>query len=301
MTIRGPVAVTGAGGRLGRALVAGFEARDTPVLPWTRPDHDLDDPTAARRLLERDRPGLVIHPAAWTDVDGCARQPELATRRNADAVAELAAACRLGGADLVLVSTNEVFDGVRTDGRGYAEGDEARPINPYGASKLAGEEAVRKELGDGSGPAGNRPRAWIVRTAWLYGPPGNDFPSRILAAASRIAAGGSLPVVADETGSPTFTTDLADAIIRLVEVAPAGTYHLVNGGAASRADWASRTLQACASEVSVRPISSREYTRASTPPSWAVLDGSKAAGLGVPLRSWETAFADYVPGLCAPR
>ncbi len=141
------VAVTGAGGRLGRALMSAL--RDAPFtgplgpLAWSRPTYDIDDPEAAARCIRQMAPEVVVHAAAWTDVDGCAREPERAMRRNAMAVAELAEACVRAGTDLVLVSTNEVFDGRRTDGRGYAPGDRPRPNNPYGSSKLAGETAAQ--------------------------------------------------------------------------------------------------------------------------------------------------------------
>ncbi len=172
------VAVTGAGGRLGRALLGALA--DAPFtglagpLAWGRPDYDLDDPGAAERLVARDRPEVVVHAAAWTDVDGCARDPDLAMARNGTATGRLARACAAAGVDLVVVSTNEVFDGRRTDGRGYRPDDPTAPANPYGASKLAGELAARDAYaalpGGGSGLGG--PALAIVRTAWLYGPPG---------------------------------------------------------------------------------------------------------------------------------
>lgn len=178
------VAVTGAAGRLGRALVTALaEAPFTGLagpIAWTRADFDLDRPADFVALLQRDRPEAVIHSAAWTDVDGCARDPDLARSRNADASGELARACAAAGVDLIAVSTNEVFDGRRTDGRGYRPADEPAPINPYGASKLAGErQAVAAWERAAGGSLG------IVRSAWLYGPPGNDFPTKILAAADR--------------------------------------------------------------------------------------------------------------------
>jgi dTDP-4-dehydrorhamnose reductase len=274
------IAVTGRGGRLGRALL---DVPGRALLAWGRPDFDLDRPASFASLLDRDRPGLVIHAAAMTDVDDCARHPELALRRNGEAVGVLAEACRARGAGLVLISTNEVFDGERTDGRGYAEGDAPRPRNPYGASKLAGEEAARSSF-DG------RPGLWIVRTAWLFGPPGRDFPDKVVAAADRLPAGQALPVVADEVGSPTYTRDLAAAILRLVEGSPGGVFHLVNEGRASRLEWAARVLARERPGRPVRAISRNEFERASDPPAWAVLDASLAAGVtGRSLRPWQEA------------
>jgi len=307
------VAVTGAGGRLGRALLAALE--DAPFtgplgpIAWDLPDHDLDDPASPERLVRRDRPDAVVHTAAWTDVDGCAGDPALALRRNGDAVGDLAAVCVRAGADLVYISTNEVFDGRRTDGRGYGPADEPRPINPYGASKHAGEvaaqEAFLREGGGvaaraGSAPAG--PQLAIVRTAWLYGPPGNDFPAKILAAADRAAAAGEpLRVVGDETGSPTFAPDLADAIVELLAAgAFAGVHHVVNAGAATRAAWAHAVLAAARLQVDVEEIALSSWSRRSAVPAWAVLAPTPLPS-GEPMRPWEAAFAEYVPHLLRGR
>jgi dTDP-4-dehydrorhamnose reductase len=288
--IAGPVAITGARGRLGRALVGALISGGVEVRQWSRPEYDLDETSAADRLLEGDNPAMVIHCAAWTDVDGCARDPALARRRNTEAVAELAASCRSSGISLVLISTNEVFDGRRTDGAGYAVDDATIPINEYGASKLAGENAARSAYLDAVAE-----KLWVVRTSWLYGPPGADFPHKILAAANRLSAGESLRVVADEFGSPTYTEDLASAVLALLSGdTPGGTYHLVNGGHTSRAGWAERILAAERLAVPIDRISQRDFQRASSPPAWGVLDASLAASLGVALRPWEEAVDDYM-------
>ena len=242
----GPLAVTGASGRLGRAILRSARRAGITTMAWDRPQYDLDRPDAAVPLLRRDQPSLVIGSAAMTDVDGCARQPDLAMRRNASAVAELAGACADQGVGFVLVSTNEVFDGERQDGRPYTELDTPRPRNPYGASKFAGEEAARAAY---DGAAG----LWIVRTAWLYGPPGNDFPAKIEAASDRLEPGTPLPVVADEFGSPTYVEDLAAGIIDLVRNCDGGLFHLVNPGSVSRLEWAERVLRAHRPYVKIYP------------------------------------------------
>ena len=147
------VAVTGARGRLGSALVEALGAAPFtgPMGPiaWSRPELDLDTLTeaSATALIDRDRPEVVIHAAAWTDVDGCARDPQLALRRNATATRALADACVGRGVDLILISTNEVFDGRRTDGEGYAPDDPPNPINAYGASKAEAERLAREAIG----------------------------------------------------------------------------------------------------------------------------------------------------------
>lgn len=293
----GSVAITGAAGRLGSALVPAFDAARWDVHRWSRPAYDLDDPASAARCLGADRVDLVIHCAAWTDVDGAARDPALAMRRNATAVGELAEACARQGASLVVVSTNEVFDGRRTDGRGYSEADPPAPGNAYGASKLAGEEAAREAFGSSNSNA----KLWIIRTAWLYGPPGNDFPTKIVAAADRLPAGERLKVVTDEVGSPTYAPDLAAALVSLVEVAASGTYHLANAGRASRADWARAVLDGCGRDREIEPIRQAEFKRPSLPPAWAVLDTAAAGRVGISLRPWQAALADYLPALCAAR
>jgi dTDP-4-dehydrorhamnose reductase len=299
------VAVTGANGRLGRALIEALEEAPFtgPMGPiaWPRADVDLDVITEApvARLINRDRPEVVIHAAAWTDVDGCARDPDTATRRNAGATAAIARACAAAGLDLVTISTNEVFDGRRTDGAGYAADDERSPANPYGASKAAGERAAwdaYAEARDG--------RLEIARPAWLHGPPGNDFPEKVARAALRVkAAGEPLRVVGDEIGTPTYTRDVADAIVELLWedalTAPGenrAIHHLVNGGRASRADWAREILRATGIDVPIEEVPASTWQRASTPPRWAVLEPTPLP-TGEPMRHWREAFADAVPAL----
>lgn len=343
------VAVTGAGGRLGSALVGALTrqkplSRAVSVEAWSRPALDLDRPETLARLVEARRPDLVLHTAAWTDVDGCARDPEAALRRNGEATRVLARACREAGADLLYVSTNEVFDGRRTDRRPYAEDDPTSPANPYGESKLAGEEAVlgtfareagaqlsaraplsadAREADEPGVGAASVPQGWVVRTAWLYGPPGDDFPAKILRAAVRADAaaregtnaaasadaatkadsavraktGGSrLRLVADEVGSPTRAADLAVGIVDLVRARPqTGIFHLVNAGRASRAEWAEEVLRGVGLRVPTERVPASTWERASTPPRWGVLATGRAAQLGIMLRDWRSALFDELP------
>ena len=295
------VAVSGAGGRLGRAVVGALEEApfSGPFGPiaWSRAIFDLDAPAVAGALLDRDRPEVVVHCAAWTDVDGCAREPERAMARNGTATGVLARAAAERGIDLIVVSTNEVFDGRRTDGVGYGPDDPTNPINPYGASKLAGEEAAREAYAGSVGAV-----LGIARTAWLYGPPGNDFPTKILAAADRAAATADpLRLVADETGSPSYTHDVAEAIAELIgSAAVRGTHHLVNGGRASRAEWARELLRQAAVAVRSEDVPGATWPRASSPPAWGVL-APTALPSGEPLRSWQAALADYLPTLIRQR
>jgi dTDP-4-dehydrorhamnose reductase len=304
------VAVTGSAGRLGRALIRALEEAPFtgPMGPiaWSRPAFDLDTLTeeTVGALIARDRPEVVVHAAAWTDVDGCASDPALATRRNGEAAGIVARACAARGVELVHVSTNEVFDGRRTDGRGYAPDDAVNPINPYGESKRLGEVLARAAFEGDAAVVTGTARLAIVRTSWLHGPPGNDFPAKIAAAALRArAAGEPLRVVADEVGCPTYTPDLAEAIAELLGAdelaapgARIGVHHLVNAGIASRADWAREVLRAARIDVPVTDVPGSTWQRASVPPAWAVLAPTPLPS-GEPMRGWREAFADAVPAL----
>jgi len=309
------VAVTGAGGRLGSSLVGQLTDSGAvgEVLAWDVPVHNLDDPVSARRLVTLHRPDAVIHAAAWTDVDGCARDPELALRRNGTATGEMAQACAETGTALVVVSTNEVFDGLRTDGLPYRPTDRPNPSNPYGAAKLAGENAARAAFGAtwegfaaaaGEGEtaslvASAAPALAIVRTAWLFGLPGLDFPQKILTAAEKArAAGGTLSLVSDEIGCPTYATDLAVAIVALIAEwgrpggrSLAGIHHIVNSGHASRAAWAREILRLVGNDVATTDVPMTTWPRPSTPPAWGVLQPTPLPG--GPLRSWQDAAAEY--------
>ncbi len=212
-------------------------------------------------------------------------------RRNGTATGVLAQACAERGVDLVVVSTNEVFDGARIDGRSYAADDVPDPANPYGASKLAGERAAVDAFG-GHGVVG------IARTAWLFGPPGPDFPRRILDAAERAVANGEpLRVVDDEWGTPTYAADVAEAICELLaDDAHGGLHHLVNGGVATRAEWAADVLDRMGVVVALERVPSSTWTRASTAPRWGVLAPTPLPS-GEPMRPWPQAMADYAPML----
>jgi dTDP-4-dehydrorhamnose reductase len=292
------VAVTGSTGRLGSALVtalgeAPFTGPRGP-LAWTRAELDLDAPDGVTAALDRDKPEVVVHAAAWTDVDGCAREPDVAQRRNGDATGVLAAACAARGVELLFVSTNEVFAGDR-DGRvGYAPTDPTEPPNAYGRSKLAGELAATAAFER----AGRTGRIGIARTAWLFGPPGRDFPHKILDAAAKAQAeGGPLRVVGDEWGTPTYAADVADAIVELLGAdALAGVHHLVNGEIATRATWAEDILGRLGVRAAVESVPGTTWTRASVPPRWGVLAATPLPG-GEPMRSWRAAMADYAPVL----
>lgn len=280
------IAVTGAGGRLGRAITAALAASPAHVvIPWSRDAFDLDQPDRIGALLDGERPDRVIHAAAWTDVDGCARDPELALARNGGATGALASACAGRGVALTVVSTNEVFDGRRTDGLGYASTDDTDAANPYGRSKLEGERQAAAAFADAP------ERLAIVRTAWLFGAGKPDFPARIAAVAHNAKAEGkALRVVSDEIGTPTFVRDLATVVIRTAELELAGPLHVINTGIVSRADWARDVLERLQIHVEIEDITLDDYVRASRPPRWGVLEPTPIDG--APMRHWRAAMAE---------
>jgi dTDP-4-dehydrorhamnose reductase len=279
------IAVTGANGRLGKALLR--ELADTAeVIPLigesgTEGIHlDISRYDEVAALLGRLRPDVVIHTAAWTDVDGCARDPLRAMRINGLGAQYVAAASASAGALMVHISTNEVFSG--SSGHAWQEYDRTAPINPYAYSKWAAEQAIVRV----------NPRHMIVRTAWLFAHGGRNFVQTILNAA---LAGRALRVVCDEVSNPTYTDDLAAAIVRLLKTDCPGTYHLVNDGWASRYEFARAILDlAGLSQTPIERISMKEWQRPSTPPAFAPLANIAAANLGVVLRPWRDALAEFL-------
>jgi dTDP-4-dehydrorhamnose reductase len=279
--------MTGADGQLGRALQAALAGHE--VVATDRDTVDVSDYRALAGAIEQARPDAVAHLAALTDVDGCARDPDLALRINALGTRNVALACQAGERPLLYVSTNEVFDGQsRTP---YYEWDPPRPINAYGYSKWAGEESVK---------ALSR-RFYIVRTAWLFGPGGANFVHRVLAQAR---AGGRLRVVWDEVANPTYVPDLAAALAALLAGHARGAYgiyHLVNAGACSRYDLARRALDLSGlGDRPIEPIRQADYPRASRPPLYTALHNFAGAAGGLALRPWQEALAEFAQAVAAP-
>jgi dTDP-4-dehydrorhamnose reductase len=272
------VFVTGCAGQLGRALSVALDGET--LAGCDLPDVDITDRAAIGAAIHDFAPDVVIHAAAWTDVDGCARDPERAYRVNAVGTQNVALTCAERGAAMVYVSTNEVFDG--TAAEPYREWDPVHPINPYARSKAAGEWLVRHLLA----------RFYIVRTAWLYAPGGRNFPHRIIQLADER---GALRVVTDEVSNPTYVLDLAEALAALVRTEAYGAYHLVNAGYCSRHDFAREILKLSGrARVPVAAITLAEFQRESTPPPFAPLANTAAAALGIALRPWQEALAAFL-------
>lgn len=273
------ILVTGAGGRLGGKLAQTLNQQHDVVAVDVN-DLDITDFPAVRQYVTRCAPDLVIHPAAWTDVDGCARDPERAIQVNGLGAQYVALAAAAAGAAVLYISSNEVFDG--TADRPYYEYDTPNPANPYGYSKWVGERAV----------AHNNPRHYIVRTSWLFAHGGKNFIHTILNAA---ASGKRLRVVTDEIANPTYNDDLAAALAVLINTECYGVYHLVNEGACSRYDFARYFMdKAGYAAVEIEPILTRDWPRASVPPARTSLHNLAGSSLGIRLRTWQQAVDAFL-------
>lgn len=272
--------ITGDKGQLGRALQDALlehtlSGCDLPAL-------DVTHREAIGTAIADFAPDVVIHCAAWADVDGCARDPDQAYLANGIGTQNVALACAICDASLVYVSTNEVFDGTAT--QPYREWDAQNPLNPYAKSKAAGEWFTQNLL----------TRFYIVRTAWLYTLGGHNFsnPYRVIQVADEQ---GALKVVTDEVGNPTYAVDLAAAIAALVQTEAYGVYHLTNAGYTSRYDYVREVLRLAGREhIAVEPISLDDFERPSSPPRFAPLANTAAAALGITLRPWQEAVKEFL-------
>ncbi|MEN6546795.1 MAG: dTDP-4-dehydrorhamnose reductase [Armatimonadia bacterium] len=272
------VLITGAAGMLGGALLR-TQPETFETSPVDLPDGDLTQPGVASRLLGQHRPQVVLHCAAMTDVDGCTRDPALAHRVNCEATSHLARACREQSAKLIYVSTDYVFAGDLN--RPYHEADTPRPLNPYGESKLCGEQAVA-EL----------PDHLVVRTQWLYGPGGKNFVATIVNAAR---TRDTLRIVSDEWGSPTYTPDLARALWQLAASSHTGIVHVTNSEVCTWHDLATIATREAGLNVRLEAISSADWPSPTVRPRYSPLENRRWRELGyAPLRPWQEAVTEYV-------
>lgn len=280
--------LVGSAGQLGHDLARAFA--DTEVVALDRGSLDITDERRVLEVVRDTRPDVVLNAAAWTDVDAAESAPDAAMQVNAFGPWHLARACEELAATLVTVSTDYVFgdasfDGVGPGGRGWREDDPVAPGNAYGRSKVAGEELVRVATS----------RHHIVRTAWLSGAHGSNIVRTIL------RLGRERPVLSfvdDRFGSPTTTADLALGIRRLVDTGVHGTTHLTNSGTASWYDLAVAVVELADLPARVERRATQLGERPAPRPSWSVLDGARAAALGVgPLPHWRVALAQLLEQL----
>lgn len=272
------IAITGANGQLGQALCQRLEHHD--IIPLNQGNFELESPQAIDQVIAT-QADLVIHPAAYTHVDGCAQNPDYAYRINGVGTKYVALACQRLAIPLVYISTNEIFPGTAT--MPYAEYEPAHPINAYGKSKWYGEQVVRELLN----------QFYIVRVSWLFGGERN-FVRTILRLLKEPPEGG-LRVVTDEIGSPTYAPDVADAIAHLIKQPIYGTYHFTNSGWCSRYEFTQEIARLAGyANVSITPIVLADYQRASTPPPYTPLANIAGAAIGIVVRPWQEALTEYI-------
>lgn len=282
---RRAIVLGGKTGLLGRPLSAALTRAGFTVWPTTRTELDPLDPAAVDKALETFAATHVFNTVAYTAVDKAEDEPEEAYRLNRDLPALLAAACARTGTLFVHYSTDFVFNGSK--GAPYTEDDATAPESVYGASKLAGEEAIRAALPETG--------CQILRTAWLFGPGKKNFVATILGLAKDRE---ELKVVADQIGSPTLTLDLADWSAKLAASPARGIIHTVGGGQASWCELAATAVAEAGLPCRVLPIPSDAYPQKAKRPSYSVLDTTKLArAIGQAPRPWREAVRDYVAAM----
>ena len=277
------IAVLGSQGQLGRDLVPRLPG---DVRPLTRADIDLDQPETIATYFAENRPDVFVNGSAYNLVDQAEADPTPAFRVNAWGVRALAVACAKAGTKFVHVSTDYVFglNAARTSP--LTELDAPGPVSSYGLSKLAGEYLVRTHC----------PRHLVVRTCGLYGAwgsggKGGNFVETMLRVAGQ---GKPLRVVHDQHCTPTYTADLADALVKLIAADARGLYHLTSAGATTWHDLAAEAFRLTGTSADLMPIPTAEYPTPARRPAYSVLDCGKAAALGVRLRPWREALAAYL-------
>ena len=279
------VLVTGSKGQLGYDVIKELCSRGHEALGFDLPELDITDEAAVLAVFDRVKPDAVIHCAAWTAVDAAEESGNIAKvfAVNEGGTRNLAAACKRTGAKLLYLSTDYVFDG---QGSAPWGADETRfaPLNEYGKSKLAGENAVREML----------QTYFIVRIAWVFGKNGNNFVKTMLRLSE---THDTLRVVCDQVGTPTYTPDLARLLVDMIETDKYGVYHATNeGGFLSWYDFASAIMQEAGKHTKVIPVTTAEYglSKASRPFN-SRLDKSKLKENGFePLPDWRDALKRYL-------
>jgi dTDP-4-dehydrorhamnose reductase len=283
MKLYDSILITGGGGMLARALADGLRSRGLSPKVLSRQECDVANPVAVASFFASP-PTLFLNCAAHTKVDLCESESEKADAVNGRAVGTIADLCRRHGTFLVHVSTDFVFDGSAT--RPYQPDDPVNPLSAYGRSKLLGERLLRESaLSD-----------WLlVRTAWVYGRGGANFPRTMVTAAR---AGKPLAVVNDQIGSPTYTVDLADAILELLDAGSRGIYHVTNSGQTTWHEFAVATLADFGIAAPVALLSSAQWQQmrpaSAIRPAYSVLNTDKfIAAAGRPMRHWREALKDF--------
>jgi dTDP-4-dehydrorhamnose reductase len=271
------VTVFGASGLLGHALVQ--ELKNEQLTALSSADADLRDPSRIREVIRGSRPEWIILAAAYTDVDGCESNRDLAFGVNTQGAIHVAQAARETGSRLIFLSTDYLFDGTKRSP--YEASDTRNPISVYGESKARAEERLLEILHD----------VCIVRTSWLFGPGGPSFPATILKLA---AERPEIAVVNDQRGCPTFTPDLASTLGQLCRKSARGIVHATNSGDCTRYDFASEIVRMVGLPTVVQPVSSAKFPRPARRPAYSVLSPATLEAYGIGMPAWQDALRRYL-------
>ena len=272
------VLVTGANGMLGQDLCPILEDNGFAVVETDVETMDITNISSIRSKIEEINPDIIIHCAAYTNVDKAEEDLKTAELINANGTENIAKICGEKDITLVYISTDYVFDGNGT--KPYKPSDKTAPLNNYGLTKWQGEEAVRKYC----------PKHYIARTSWLYGHHGKNFVETMIALASKSADGvpAELKVVDDQVGCPTWTCELANGIVKLLEEYDFGTYHVCGSGYTSWFGFASEIFKLAGLNVNLKPCSTEEFPRPAKRPHYSVMDNNGIC------REWKAALKDYL-------
>jgi len=271
------ILIFGATGMLGNALMRVWTGDE--VVGLGSADADIRVPEQVEAQVQRLRPDWIVLSAAYTDVDGCELNPELARAVNTHGAINVARAAANSGAKLLFISTDYVFDGTNTTP--YATNHPRNPINHYGRSKAEGEAKIMEIL----------PHACIVRTSWLFGAGGKCFPDTILKLA---ATRPQIEVVNDQRGCPTYTDHLASVIVQLCGAGAEGIIHCTNSGECTWYDFAREILVQADSMTKVLPTTSDKFVRPAKRPVYSVLSPASLSAYGVSMRPWQQTVAAYL-------
>ena len=270
--------LTGAEGQLGRELQKRLAGTD--LMATDLKELDITDAAAVADMIGAYRPDVVIHGAAWTQVDVAEEKVDLAWKVNAIGTQNIAMACRQVQASMVYISTDYVFDGKA--GRSYTEFDATNPLSVYGQSKYAGEVLARQA----------NERLYVLRTAWLYGEGPNFVRTMLKLGQER----DELQVVNDQYGCPTSTVDLAEAVLRIIGTGRYGTYHVVGSGVTTWHGFARKVFELSGNtRVRVMPVTTEQFVRPALRPAYSPLDTRLLRlAIGWSPRPWEEALTEYL-------
>jgi dTDP-4-dehydrorhamnose reductase len=273
------IMIIGSEGMLGHDLVDVLSV-EHEISTTTIDTLDITDIDKTIQTVKKNNPDVLVHAAAFTDVDGSESNPDLAYKVNAIGTRNVAVACKEADCAMVYICTDYVFDGTNT--KPYREYDQTKPLGVYGKTKHVGEVYVRDILD----------KFYVVRTAWLYGYHGPNFVSTMLKLAED---NSTINVVNDQFGSPTYTVDLANAIARIIMRPAYGIYHVTNSEQCSWYDFAKEIFDQAGIEIDVKPVTTEEFPRPAPRPKYSVLEHYSWKMEGYPeIRSYKEALADYL-------